>query len=106
MPGVRICMGRRRGKNGKFWMDMAVIATRMIMMERTNLGKPKREQECPEQSNGKSLEPYPLFSEATHVTFPLLPLKQFFSLSVRVLVRDWMLAIAVCRSHTTKKLCR
>ena len=70
-------MGRWRGKNNEFWMDMKVITARMMMTKRANLGEPKREQEYPEQGNHKSLGAYPLFSEDSHVTLPLLPLSSF-----------------------------
>lgn len=61
------------------------------MTKRAYLGKPKREQKCPEQGNHKSLGADPLFSEDSHVTLTLLPPQQFFSLSLRMLVGSWML---------------
>jgi hypothetical protein len=56
---------------------MGVITARMMMTKRAHLGKPKREQKCPEQGNHKSLGAYPLFSEDSHVTLTLLPPQQF-----------------------------
>jgi hypothetical protein len=99
---VRIRM-RKRGKNNEFWMDMGVITARMIMTKRANLGEPKREQECPEQGDHQSPGAYPLFSEDSHVALTLLPSKEFFSLSLRILGGGWMLGQSACGPHTTRR---
>lgn len=89
---VRISMRQRRfmmmsveqddRRVSELRVDMGVVAARMCVVERANLGKPEREQKCPEQGNHKSPGPYPLFSEDSHVTILLLPPKRFFSLSL------------------------
>lgn len=72
-------LGGKRGKTDKLWMDMKEAATRMMVMERANLGESQRKQKCPKQDSHQSLGAHPLFSENSHVALPLLLLKLFLS---------------------------
>jgi hypothetical protein len=48
-------------------MDMKMSTARMIVIQRADLGQPKRQQECSDENEDKASEPDCLFSYDLHV---------------------------------------